>query len=160
MVVKLNKPLSTHQLTDASIAAVKVESNPCAGRQWIDIYITVGYLQDPEDPDSYVEQVNPDTGDRATHVRIENGIHPLLSKSCVALGRCEKCGNWYKQTNGICVCGGNIRAYDGWDRLTKINDAYEKFQQSLYEFLCEEEVCDPVDLKRVVKLLDAKLTKG
>lgn len=160
MVVKLNKPLSTQSLTDASIAAVKIESNPYAGRKWVDIYITVGYLGDPKDPDSYIEQANPNTGDKALHIKIENGIHPFLGKSCVALGQCEKCGKWYKQINGICDCGASIHPYDGWDRLTKLNGAYEKFREALYEFLTQEVVCDPLDTTQVVKLLDAKLPEG
>lgn len=151
---KLKKPLRTIELDTVRIAAIKIEDNPAKGSKWIEIWLVIGKMNG----DIFEQHAHPIIGtEEYKYIKLENGFHPLKSGSF--LGRCEKCGEW-TLTENVCSetsCGGNIKPYDGLERLEKMimRDVcfLESIKEQLYYFLLKEMVPDP-DTSKVIKLLD------
>jgi len=153
--IRLSNPLQTVTLDLARIAAMKIETNPCIGQMFVEIWVIVGRLEDGK----LVQYPDPRTGQPAAwYFKIEDGNHPMAPNR--ALGRCPNCGAWHQTVAGVCGvegCEGVIVPYDGMTRLCMAAPSgacmYEAIQNAAYAFLLGEKVPDPVT-GELVKLLD------
>jgi hypothetical protein len=158
----LNKPWNSALIDRARIASIKIEENRYMGQRWVEFWIVFGRLDNPDDLNSFKQYINPNTGEIAKYIKLENGCHPLVSGR--ALGKCDTCEKWKSYINGDCDtpnCSGIIEPYDGLTRLiTAITEGelsiFEEIKNISYGFLINEEIPDPIT-GELIKLLDARL---
>ena len=157
LIIPLDTPLNTVELTHMRIVSFKPELNP--PNFWMEFWLVYGLLQIPGDFDSFREYAHPQTAEKARYVKVEDGNHPL--RPGTALGKCDICGKWYSTISGECTegeCIGNIAPYDGYSRLVGVATpdgpacVCESMLGCLTNFLCAEIVPDPNDFTQMVKL--------
>lgn len=144
----LNNPITTQTLDTVKVVSFKVEDNPSSQQYWVLSWSVLGYMDGP----TFIEYMNPLTGQQAVYHRIENGFNPLMEGRM--LGKCDDCDEWVlDQNSGTCpLCGvGTVEPYDGYTRLYKNQKIKTK---DIEDFLCDEEVPDP-DTGVVQYILDA-----
>jgi len=166
MLATIINPDPNSPLDKARVAAFKPELNKYQGRLWLEVWVVIGKLLDPEDEDSFVEYPVPGTGKAALEFKIEDGVHPL--RPGTALGKCRTCGAWHPRTAGVCGddgCEGTVVMYDGFTRVRQVPEVIEgdccfSIQaDKILEFLVTEEVPDP-DTWEIVKVFNATLNGG
>jgi len=166
MLATISHPDPTVPLDKARIASYKPELNAGQGRLWLEVWVVLGKLLDPEDEDSFVEYPVPSTGAAALEFKIEDGVHPL--RPGTGLGKCDQCGEWHPRMSGPCGlpgCEGTVIMYDGFSRIRTPPEEIDGdccfliHSAKMLEFLVNEEVPDP-DTWEMVKVLDATLNGG
>lgn len=166
MLATIQNPDPAVPLDKALTVSFKPELNKYRGSLWVEVWVVLGKLYDPEDEDSFVEYVIPTTGAAALYFKIEDGCHPL--RPGMALGKCGTCGAWHNRISGECGedgCAGAVSMYDGFSRIRVPPEGCEgdccftAISEKIMKWLISEEVPDP-DTWELVKVLDATINGG
>lgn len=159
MPVLLTDPLESVPLERIRVAAIKWENNPLKGQQWVEIWLTLVHLVGED----LVQYVDPNTGDEAHYIKVEDGVHPLAPDT--ALGKCDTCAAWYARTTGECDeigCEGTVQPHPCYARLCAesidptADCVWQSLRKGVYNWLLSEDVPDP-DTWVVRKILDGSL---
>lgn len=159
MSVKLKSPKQAVAIDRMRIAKYEIENNPFMGTRWIQLWLVLGRYSTPGDAKTFEQYIDPVTGEPAMGVKLETGMHPL--RDGTALGKCDACGKWHQKTTGPCdltktpSCAGTVKPYDGFQRLSET--FVQAMRTACYQFLTSEEVPDPDDFDKMVKLMDGTL---
>jgi hypothetical protein len=151
---KLKYPKDSKKIDYIDVASFKAENNSFLGQYWVEFWLIKGN----KDSGNFVQYADPNTGEIAYYIKLEDGCHPLAPVT--ALGKCDTCGVWWKKVSGPCEtpsCEGEVEPYDGYSRFKEMTTAnnkkiIEEFTEIVFEFLEEEEVPDPITWVNILLL--------